>query len=307
MTSKGTPIAVLPQSGRFASLEEAVLAGGGQLVDPSDALGLVWADAHRPELMPSVLEQCPKLQWVALPFAGIEPYVPFLDDRLTWTCAKGVYARPVAEHVVAVGLAGLRGLNTYMRTRTWSPPQGHNLLGAKVTIFGAGGITQELIRLLEPFGCEITVVRRDTTPLRGADKTVSMAERVEAIAGADLVVLALALTEETRGVIGQEELAAMAPHAWLVNVARGGHIQTDALVSALESNSIGGAALDVTDPEPLPDGHKLWDFERVIITPHIGNTPDMGVPLLAEHVRENVARFGAGRPLEGLVSVEAGY
>jgi phosphoglycerate dehydrogenase-like enzyme len=181
------------------------------------------------------------------------------------------------------------------------------LLGGKVTIFGAGGITQELIKLLAPFDCEITVIRRTANPLAGANRTLALADRLHGLAGADLVVLALALTDATQGVIGEAELAAMADHGWLVNVARGRHVQVDPLLAALRAGTIGGAALDVTDPEPLPDGHDLWNEPRVIITPHIGNTPEMGVPLLADHVRANVANFQAGRKLEGLVSITAGY
>jgi phosphoglycerate dehydrogenase-like enzyme len=120
-------------------------------------------------------------------------------------------------------------------------------------------------------------------------------------------VLALALTPHTRHVIGAPELEAMAPHAWLVNVARGGHIDTDALLAALDAGALGGAALDVTDPEPLPDGHPLWGDPRVLITPHVGNTPEMGVPLLAAHVARNVASFVAGEALVGVIDVEAGY
>ncbi len=99
----------------------------------------------------------------------------------------------------------------------------------------------------------------------------------------------------------------MAEDAWVVNVARGGHVDTEALLKALDQGQIGGAGLDVTDPEPLPPGHPLWAHPRVLITPHIGNTPEMGIPLLARHIRTNVELFGAGQTLEGLIDVEAGY
>src|SRR5690606_14814655 len=113
----------------------------------------------------------------------------------------------------------------------------------------------------------------------------------EALVGADVVVLTLALTPETEGVIAAPELDAMEPHAWLVNVARGRHVVTDDLVAALAERRIGGAALDVTHPEPLPANHPLWSLPNCLITPHVGNTPEMGIPLLAERVRENVRRF----------------
>jgi phosphoglycerate dehydrogenase-like enzyme len=302
-----TVVAVEPRSGRFESLERAVLAGGGVLGPVEQAQALVWADAYAAPQLPAVLARGPGVRWVALPFAGIEPYVPYLDGSRTWTCAKGVYARPVAEHALALGLAGLRGLVHYGRSSSWDPPRGTNLIDGRVVVFGAGGITGALIELLAPFRAEVTVVRRRPGPVAGADRVVGLDQRVEAVRGADLVVLALALTSETRHVIGPAELAAMADHAWLVNVARGGHVHTDALVAALADGAIGGAALDVTDPEPLPAGHPLWTEPRCLVTPHVGNTPEMGVPLLARHVEANVARFAAGEPLEGVVDVVAGY
>jgi phosphoglycerate dehydrogenase-like enzyme len=122
-----------------------------------------------------------------------------------------------------------------------------------------------------------------------------------------LVVLALALTAETTGIIGAPELALMDESTWLVNVARGRHVDTDALVAALRAQSIAGAALDVTDPEPLPDGHPLWDLPNCIITPHTADTIEMVMPLLAQRIRTNVARFAAGETLIGLVDPVAGY
>jgi phosphoglycerate dehydrogenase-like enzyme len=300
-------VAVEPKSGRFQSLEQAVVAGGGRVAPVAEADALVWADAHRPQDLPEVLAGAGGVRWVALPFAGIEPYVEHLDHDRVWTCARGVYARPVAEHALAMGLAGLRGLVGYARADRWTAPQGRNLVDGRVVVFGAGGITGELQRLLGGFGCELTVVRRNADPFPGAAETVGLDRRLDVLGRADLVILALALTSETEGVIGRPELAVMADHAWLVNVARGGHVDAGALLDALDAGELGGACLDVTDPEPLPEGHRLWSHPRVLITPHVGNTPEMGVPLLAAHIRRNVGRFVAGEPLEGVVDVDAGY
>jgi phosphoglycerate dehydrogenase-like enzyme len=132
-------------------------------------------------------------------------------------------------------------------------------------------------------------------------------ELYEALMGADVVFLALALTPQTRGLIGEIELELMEPHAWLVNVARGQHIITNELVTALREDAIGGAALDVTDPEPLPPGHPLWDLPNCIITPHTANTEDMAKPLLSARITENVRRFAADEPLIGLVDPDHGY
>ena len=213
----------------------------------------------------------------------------------------------MAEHALALALAGLRNVGAYSRARGWTGPVGRNLLGARVTILGGGGITESLLRLLAPFGCHVTVVRRNVEHMDGADDVVGTENLVDALVGADLVVLALSLTDETRGIIGRNELEVMESHAWIVNVARGGHIVTDDLVWALRNDIIGGAALDVTDPEPLPADHPLWTMPNCIITPHVGNTPEMAVPLLAERIRRNVALYVAGEPLIGLVDPRSGY
>ncbi|HWL66180.1 MAG TPA: NAD(P)-dependent oxidoreductase, partial [Actinomycetota bacterium] len=111
----------------------------------------------------------------------------------------------------------------------------------------------------------------------------------------------------TKGLFDAKAFERMKPDAWLVNVARGGLVDTDALVAALQGKQIRGAALDVTDPEPLPAGHPLWGIEDVIITPHVANTADMAIPELMAIVRRNVQRFSKGEELEGLVDVSLGY
>jgi phosphoglycerate dehydrogenase-like enzyme len=176
-----------------------------------------------------------------------------------------------------------------------------------VTILGGGGITESLVRLLQPWHCNITVVRNRAEPMDGVDHVLEADRFADALPGADLVVLALALTPETEAMFSLDEFGLMEDHAWIVNVARGRHIVTDDLVEALRSGVIGGAALDVTDPEPLPSGHPLWTLPNCIITPHVGNTPEMAKPLLAQRVTENVRRFARGEELIGLVDIDAGY
>jgi phosphoglycerate dehydrogenase-like enzyme len=299
-------VAVAPEGTRDF-LRAAVQEGGGALVSVEQAEALVWTAPADAQGLRALLRQHPNIRWVQLPWAGIEPYLEVLDDDHLWSGGQGVYSVPVAEHALALMLAGFRDLKKRSSARTWQRPSGRTLVEAKVTLFGAGGIAQELIKLLAPFRCAITVVRAKQEPVAGAKKVVTFERRIEAVATADVVVLALALTAKTRHCIGTAELSAMRPHAWLVNVARGGHVDMSALVEALEDRQIGGAALDVTDPEPLPDGHPLWSEPHCLITPHVGNTPEMAVPLLSERVRENVRRFVAGQPLLGVIDVEAGY
>jgi phosphoglycerate dehydrogenase-like enzyme len=286
---------------------DAVTAGGGHVVPAEMAEGLIWAASRDPSGLERMLDANDHLRWVQLPFAGIEHYVHLVDDERIWTCGKGVYAEPVAELALTLALAGLRGVGHYARSQTWERPQGTNLLGANVTVLGGGGITTSLIRMLTPFDCRITVVRNRVSHMEGVDEVVEADRYIDALAGADLVVLALALTAETEGMLSRNEFEIMEDHAWVVNVARGRHVVTDDLVWALRNHVIGGAALDVTDPEPLPDGHPLWSLPNCILTPHVGNTPEMAVPLLAERITANVRRFGDDDELLGPVHVDLGY
>ncbi|QBI19033.1 hydroxyacid dehydrogenase [Egibacter rhizosphaerae] len=304
----GPRVAVAPVGTRDY-VREAVRRGGGELVDPVDAEALVWTDVADPEGLTDLLARYPDIRWVQLPWAGVEPYAAagVFDDDHVWTCGKGVYAEPVAEHALALGLAGLRELQRYARAEGWSGEAGISLVRGRVTIFGGGGVTEHLVRLLRPFECHITVVRRHAQEIEGVDRVLDFERRYEALKGADLVVLALALTPETRSLVGQVELELMEPHAWLVNVARGGHVVTEELLEALRDDTIGGAALDVTEPEPLPDGHPLWSLPNCLITPHIANTEDMAQPLLAARIEENVRRYGEGRDLIGYVDPRLGY
>lgn len=288
-------------------LADAIEAGGGTVVttdetanesdDPAEAV--VWTDPKRPDGLRALLDDQPGIRWVQLPWAGIEPFVPVLDRDRVWTCGKGVYADPVAEQALLFALMGLRGMATYANATTWEPPEGHNLLGATVTIVGGGGIAQSLLRLLEPFGVRTNVIRRSVAP--------TLDDLDGLLPTSDVVVLALPLTPETEGLFDARRLRLLPDHAWLVNVARGGHIVTDDLVAVLRDGAIGGAGLDVTDPEPLPDGHPLWALPNCFISPHVGNTPEMAVPLLSARVRDNVRRFIAGDELVGIVDVDAGY
>jgi phosphoglycerate dehydrogenase-like enzyme len=299
-------VAVAP-TGSPSWVEQAVLDGGADVVDVSEASALVWTSARDSVGLASVINANPQLDWVQVPFAGVENFLSVMDDSRTWTCGKGVYAEPVAEHALALALAGLRNIGQYSRTTAWSGPAGRNLLGSSVTIVGGGGITESLVRLLRPFGCRITVVRRTVEHMEQVDTVVGPEHLVDALVGADVVFLALSLTPDTVGLIGRPELEIMESHALIVNVARGGHIVTDDLVWALENGVIGGAGLDVTDPEPLPANHKLWLLDNCIITPHVGNTPEMAIPLLSARITENVRRYMAGDELIGLVDVRHGY
>jgi phosphoglycerate dehydrogenase-like enzyme len=309
MSADVTPprVAIGPGRGNFAA--EAVRAGGGVPADadsPADAL--IWLSPADTEGLRRALEAT-SARWVQLSSAGVELVLAagLLGPDRTWTCAKQSYAEPVAEHALMLALAGLRSLRQRIEAGKWGPPAGQSLYDEPVAILGGGGITAKLLDLLAPFRVNATVVRRRPEPVPGARKTLPAEMLPAALSDARVVFLALALTPETEKIMGTAQLAAMRPDGWLVNVARGRHVDTGALVTALERGEIGGAALDVTDPEPLPDDHPLWTTERCIITPHTADTPEMTRRPLALRIRANVARFAAGEPLMGVVDPVAGY
>jgi len=288
-------------------LKGAITAGGGHIVPVEKAEALMWTTPRYADELEAVLAGNEHITWVQLPYAGIEPFVHLVDDHRTWTCGKGIFAEPVAELALTLALAGMRGLGTYAKSTTWLGESGRNLIGARVTILGGGGISSALVRMLKPFNCHITVVRNRVEEMEGVDQVLAADRYVDALAGADLVVLALPLTADTEEMISLTELEMMESHAWIVNVARGKHIVTDDLVWALQNGVIGGAGLDVTHPEPLPDDHPLWTLPNCIITPHVGATLEMEEPLLADRITTNIKRFGKDKKLHGVVYPDLGY
>ena len=301
-------VAVGPAPADWAA--EAIRRGGGEPVTlDQEPTGLVWTDGSAMDRLRATLAAQPGISWVQLPQAGIERAVDsgVIDRERRWTSAKGAFAEPVAEHALALLLAGLRQLKIRAQARSWGEPGGVSLFDQPVTVVGGGGIATVLLRLLEPFRARVTVVRRHPEPVPGAAETIGSDRLAEALPGALAVVLTLALTPQTRGLIGRAELAAMGSGSWLVNVARGGLVDTAALTDALRAGQIGGAALDVTDPEPLPPGHPLFYLPNCLITPHTADTEEMTRPLLADRIADNVRRLAAGLELVGLVDPDLGY
>lgn len=317
-STKSSPaVAVMPSNG---DLEDAVVRGGGRLSEVREADGLIWTDARHPERLEEALNNSP-VRWVQLPFAGVERFLEagVIDEKRTWTCAKGTYGPATAEHALALILAAARMVHHHARRTEWMlrreiPTLGRGdsagprrLAGTHALIAGAGGIGGALIPMLRGLQMKVTAVNRSGTKVTGADRTVATGALEEVLGDADWVVVAAPLTPETRGLIGQRQLELMRPGAWLINVARGGLVDTKALTAAIGSGQIAGAALDVTDPEPLPSDHKLWGFDNVLITSHTANTAAMALPDLCDLVERNTRRFAGGRPLEGTIDPKLGY
>jgi len=288
-------------------LEDAVRAGGGRVVGADEADGIVFhSRADDPSRIAGLITG--RTRWVQLPSAGIESWVEagVITDDAVWTSAAGAYGPQVAEHALALLLAGARRLQVAARAQTWDRQPGRVVAGSTVALVGFGGIGRCLLPMLKPLGCRVLAVT-DSDPVEGVDRTVSRDAYRDVLPEADHVVLLAALTPQTRGMIGAAELDAMRDDAWLINVGRGGLVDTDALVEALREGRIGGAALDVTDPEPLPDGHPLWTLPNALITPHVANPQEAHDAALAERVRENVRRFGAGETLLGVIDPAQGF
>ena len=287
---------------------------GFRIVGPDDgeATAIIVVQMLKSAVIEETLAANPNVTWVQLPYAGVERFLPVARKypHVTFTSAKGTYAPPVAEHALALTLALLRHLPERIRATSWGATFGSTLDGANVVIVGGGGIGEELVRLFTTWDTTITVVRRRPDPVEGADQTVTAEHLDDVLPAADVVVIAAAATPETKHMFGPKQFELMDNQAVLVNIARGSLIDTEALVTALAERKIRSAGLDVTAPEPLPDGHPLWEEPNCIITPHTADTPDMVIPLLNQRIVRNLDALAAGKTpdtLEGLVDVDAGY
>lgn len=259
-----------------------------------------------------LLSRAKNLKLFACYSAGYE-HLPLskLETRgVAVTNGSGIHAPNMAEQVIGNVLVFTRRLDEGWRRqqdRRWQHFQAHELKGSTVAVVGLGAIGKAIAERLEPFDVETIGVRY--TPEKGGptDEVVGFdgPEFESALARSDYVVLACPLTETTEGLIGAEEFDVLAPNAVIVNVARGPVVDTDALLDALRSNQLRGAALDVTDPEPLPEDHPLWNFDNVHITPHMaGYTPnyyDRCADILARNL-ERVDETGEFRELENQVA-----
>lgn len=241
-----------------------------------------------------LVERAADLELFACAYAGHDHLPMDLLEKqgVAVTTASGVHAPNVAEHVLGAILAHTRGFEraaSQQRAQEWRHFQVDELHGATATVVGLGAIGAAVVDRLAACGVETIGIRHH--PDRGgpADEIVGPDALHDALARSSVVVLACPLTEETRHLFSTAEFETMDPAAYLVNVARGPVVDTDALVSALRTSGIGGATLDVTDPEPLPDGHPLWSLGNVRITPHTaGHTPkyyDRLADIVAANIR----------------------
>ncbi|MDY6817815.1 MAG: D-2-hydroxyacid dehydrogenase [Halobacteriales archaeon] len=251
------------------------------------------------------------LRLFACAFAGYEhlPTAALAERGVVVTNASGIHAPSIAEQVIGKMLLFDRRLDKGLRRtqrREWRHYQAHELTDSTVTVVGLGAIGQAIVDRLAGFGVQTIGVRY--TPEKGGptDEVIGFEDRPfhDALARTDYLAIASPLSETTRGLIDADALATLEPEAVLINVARGEIVDTDALVGELRRQGLRGAALDVTDPEPLPEDHPLWSFENVLITPHnAGHTPrhwDRLADILADNV-ERIETDGADASLRNTV------
>jgi phosphoglycerate dehydrogenase-like enzyme len=256
----------------------------------------------------NLLAAADELELFACAYAGYGhlPMDALRERGVAVTNAAGIHAPSIAEQVVGYLLTFARDLHEgwrRQRNREYRHYQARELGGSTVTVVGMGAIGHAVVERLQGFDVDTIGVRY--TPEKGGptDEVIGFDEEAfhDALARTDYLVVATPLTDTTRGLVDEAAVHTLPPESVLVNVARGGVVDTDALVCALQKQSIRGAALDVTDPEPLPEDHPLWNFENVLLTPHnAGHTPEHW-NRLADILATNVPRLDSGEPLENRV------
>jgi phosphoglycerate dehydrogenase-like enzyme len=309
LSNQVTPICILPDDERV--LIEAVVDAGGRITRAEKAEVLV-SFSEDVDFIRCILH--PGIRWVQLGWAGVDKWIRagVIDRERVWTSCRGVFGPPIAQHTLAFILAAASNLPERIRARqwgreTWGGREGRRLLGATVGIIGCGGIGEALIELLQPFRAVTICLTHSGRAVPGATVSVGKDGLDHLLGESDYVVIAAPYTPSTAKLISREQLALMRKTAWLINVSRGAIVDTGALVDALATGGIGGAALDVVEPEPLPDDHPLWRLANVVITPHTACSRSLSLELFAVRLRENLRRFRAGEEVLGIIDLDKGY
>ncbi|WP_206340355.1 2-hydroxyacid dehydrogenase [Blastococcus litoris] len=275
--------------------------------DPADglpageaALAQVWVPRSGGAALPGrdFFDALPGLRLVQLLSAGAENFAGRLPEGVLLCNARGAHTPSTAEWAVAATLAAQRGIPFFVREQEagrWTSRTHRSLVGARVLVVGAGDIGRAIGRMLVGFDVRLTYVARTAR-----DGVHAMEELPALLPHADVVVVVVPVTPETTGMVDAGFLAAMPDGALLVNAARGVVVDTDALLAELGAGRL-RAALDVTDPEPLPGGHPLWEAPGLLLTPHVGGAVPETNARAAAAVTDQVERILAGQPLENVV------
>ena len=289
-----------------AGMVADVWTGGEQLPDSADEVEVVVLPFGVPYSRMPVLAKLPRLRLIQLMSAGAENIIPFVPSGVTLCNARGAHDPAVAEWITAVILAQVRQLPRFMAAQqagTWAPVRSVPLAGQTVLIVGYGSIGEAVERKLAPF--DVTTERIARRPRPGVPGVMSMDDLPEALPRADIVILLVPVTPATSGLVDARFLAQLHDGALLVNAARGSIVDTAALLAELVSGRL-RAALDVTDPEPLPEGHPLWSAPGLLLTPHVAGAMTTAMPRVMALVKDQLARYAAGEPLRHVVG-DQGY
>jgi phosphoglycerate dehydrogenase-like enzyme len=269
-------------------------------------------DWQAPADMPA---NCPRLRWIQGTSAGVGGFLDrtgLVKSPIIFTTAAGIHGVPLAEFTL-LGLLHLAkdmtGLARDKAERRWELQTTTLLRGSRVLLVGLGGIGREVARLLAAVGVEVVGagLPGKSYDVHGVTAYVADTQIGEVLGSVDALVLACPLTERTRHLIGERELALMRPGSVIVNVARGPVVDESALIDALASGRLGGACLDVFETEPLPAGSPLWAMDNVIISPHSASTVPDENRLLTDLFIDNIGRWLAGEPLRNVFDKDAGY
>lgn len=296
------PITVLVPHAEGAELLDGVTAvvydpDGDLPVEAEQAKVLVAPFLATSEAV-AITEKMPALELVQLLTAGAEAWIGKLPDGIALSDCRGAHGGATAEWVVASLLAVYRHFPQFVRAQDearWDYHQTEELDGKRVLIVGAGDVAENTVRRLTPFGVTTTLVGRTARDgVHGIDEVLDL------LPDHDACVVIVPLTDDTRGLISADFLAAMPDGSVLVNAARGPVADTDALTAALESGRI-RAAVDVTEPEPLPSDHPLWKAPGLLITPHVGGSVPGGMRRAYTVAGEQIAAFARGEQPPNLV------
>jgi D-2-hydroxyacid dehydrogenase (NADP+) len=250
------------------------------------------------------------LRWIHSIQAGVDrfPFDDLSDMGIRLTNSTGIHGDSVGEMVVGYLTSLARRLHVYRSSQTereWDRPEWDEpftLAGEPVTVVELGTLGRGVASRADALRMDVTGVRRTPTPVDHVDAIYTPANLSDAIADARFVVLTVPLTGATEGMFGEPEFRAMRSNASLVNVGRGGVVDQDALVAALQSGEIAGAALDVFETEPLPESSPLWGMDDVIVTPHAAAATRDYADRIADLVRENARRLESGESLVNSVA-----
>jgi len=284
--------------------------------DLVDAADIADAEVLFGRAPPGMLKGLKHLKWHHLASAGANKYTDhalYADPSIILTKSSGTFGVPIAEHVLGMMIALSRNFTHHYKNQlegawrqSWLGT--YDIFASNVLVLGLGDIGTEVCRRLSGFGCNITGFRHNPSAPHELVSDVRPISRLrESLPEADYIIICLPGTVEARNLIGREEFALMKRRAIVINIGRGFIIDTDALVDALNTNTIGGAGLDVTDPEPLPAGHPLWSAKNTIITPHESASSNLTSKRRLAIFTDLLKRYMNGQPMYNTVDFNAGY